>query len=52
VQVHYHKGNEIFKDIEEDKTHIPKQDILPEQVSTKTFASSWVNQTILQLEST
>lgn len=52
VQVHYHKGNEIFKDIEEDKTHIPKQDILPEQVSSKTFASAWVNQTILQLEST
>ncbi len=52
VQVQYHKGNEIFKDIDEDKTHIPKQDILPEEIASKTFASKRVNQTILELETT
>jgi hypothetical protein len=33
-----------------DKTNIPKQDILPEEISSKTFASKRVNQTILELE--
>jgi hypothetical protein len=38
--------------MEEDKTGIAKHDLLPEQVVTKTFASGWVNQSILQLETT
>ncbi len=52
VQVHWWKWDAIFVDMEEDKTGIAKYDLLPEQVVSKTFASGWVNQTILQLETT
>jgi deoxyribodipyrimidine photolyase len=52
TQVHYRKGDDIFDDMEEDKTTITKQKILPIQVQTKTFAAGRVNQCILQLEST
>ncbi len=52
VQVHYHKGNNIFANIDPDKTMISKKDILPSEIQSKTFPSAWVNQTILQLEQT
>ncbi len=52
TQVHWWKWDAIFQDMEEDKTGIAKHDLLPEQVVTKTFGSAWVNQSILQLETT
>jgi deoxyribodipyrimidine photo-lyase len=52
TQVHFWKGDAIFADMEEDKTKIEKQDSLPAEVQSKTFASGWVNQCILQLETT
>jgi deoxyribodipyrimidine photo-lyase len=52
TQVHWRKWEEIFQDMECDKTSIPKQEILPEEVQTKIFSSERVNQTIVQLETT
>ncbi len=52
VQVHYHQGDKIFDDIDEDKTGIEKKDILPDQIQSKTRPVSRVNQSILQLEQT
>lgn len=52
VQVHYHKWDDIFADIETDKTMISKKDILPKEIQLKNFPSTWINQTILQLETT
>lgn len=52
VQVHYRKQQDIMRDIEPDKTNIPKQELLPRQVVDKTFESQRVNQCILQLETT
>lgn len=52
VQVHYHQWDKIFDDMEEDKTNIPKHDLLPETIKSKSFSSWWVNRTILELEQT
>lgn len=52
LQAHYHKWGAIFHDMELDKTKISKHDILPSQISDKTFGSKRVNQAIFQLETT
>lgn len=52
VQVHYHQGNKIFEDMEEDKTGIPKLDLLPHAIRDKNFGASWINETITELETT
>jgi deoxyribodipyrimidine photo-lyase len=52
VQVHYWKGDSIFQDMEEDKTTIPKEKILPDRVVEKTTSSKRVNQAIVELEQT
>jgi deoxyribodipyrimidine photolyase len=50
VQVHYRKGDSIFSNMEEDKTTIIKNSILPKQIQDKTFDSFWVNNVISELE--
>lgn len=50
VQVHYRKGDNILSDMEEDKTAITKNNVLPKQIQDKTFDSSWINNAIIELE--
>jgi len=50
TQIHWWKGDAIFDDMEEDKTGIAKYDIMPAKLKTKTFESAWVNEIILQME--
>lgn len=52
TQVHYRNGDAIVQDMEEDKTKIPKQTLLPAEIVHKTFSSDRVNQCIAQLETT